>query len=128
MKDTYLNVDYMDLSEGNFYDEKYLVDKFNEILDLFGRYKLVVTDRLHGMIFSFITETPCIAMRNYNHKVESFYEWFDNVEYISLAENVNDVENMAKKFENVNLLKPHEIFEKEFDKLKEIINDKIKEE
>ncbi len=36
--------------------------------------KLVVTDRLHGMIFSMINDTPCIALDNSTGKVLSFYD------------------------------------------------------
>lgn len=36
----------------------------------FGSKKLVLTDRLHGTIFSFITDTPCLAFPNSNGKVE----------------------------------------------------------
>lgn len=36
----------------------------------FGSKELIVTDRLHGMIFAFITDTPCLAFPNTNGKVE----------------------------------------------------------
>lgn len=36
----------------------------------FGTKRLVLTDRLHGTIFAFITDTPCIAFPNTNGKVE----------------------------------------------------------
>lgn len=31
-------------------------------LRLFSRYKVIVTDRLHGLIFSVITRTPCVLL------------------------------------------------------------------
>lgn len=48
-----------------------------EKLREFAGAKVVVTDRLHGMIFSYITKTPCVVLPNYNHKVEGFYAWFE---------------------------------------------------
>lgn len=126
LKENYEVVDNTDLSEGNFYDEKYLLGKVFETLDLFSKYELVVTDRLHGMIFSFITETPCIAMKNYNHKVESFYDWFDDVDYIELSKEVEDLEEKALKLKGINPVKPHEEFQKEFDTLIDIIKSKMK--
>ena len=40
------------------------------VLDTFmseiGKRKVVVTDRLHGMIFCAITGTPCVVFSNYN--------------------------------------------------------------
>ena len=39
--------------------------------------KLVVTDRLHGMIFSYITRTPVLVFDNNNHKIRNLYnKWF----------------------------------------------------
>lgn len=34
---------------------------FMEMLDRIGSSKLVITDRLHAMIFSIITKTPCLV-------------------------------------------------------------------
>ena len=36
----------------------------------FGKNRLILTDRLHGTIFAYITGTPCIAFPNTNRKVE----------------------------------------------------------
>ena len=55
--------------------------------------KVVITDRLHGMIFAAITETPCIVFNNYNHKVEGTYQWIQYLPYIRF---VNDVEDAEK--------------------------------
>ena len=39
----------------------------------------MITDRLHGMIFAYITNTPCIAIDNSNGKVKNFYKtWFED--------------------------------------------------
>ena len=44
--------------------------------------ELVITDRLHGMIFSIITGTPNIVFGNNYHKIESAYNsWFNNLSY-----------------------------------------------
>lgn len=49
--------------------------------------QLVITDRLHGMIFACITSTPCIVLDNYNHKIRNFYRsWLSDVPYIRFAE------------------------------------------
>ena len=44
-------------------------------LKQFAQNKLVVTDRLHGMIFAYITDTPCIAFNNSNGKIKGVYKW-----------------------------------------------------
>ncbi len=57
---------------------RYLEEK----LDEFRRASLVITDRLHGMLFAAITGTPCIALNNASKKVEGVFEWIKNNEYI----------------------------------------------
>lgn len=50
-----------------------------ERLALFASYDFVITDRLHGMIFSYICGTPCIAFDNKTHKVSGVYNtWLNN--------------------------------------------------
>ena len=65
-------------------------DYLNRILDQFSKSTLVVTDRIHGMIFSYLTNTPCIAFGNYNHKVESEYEWIKKSSNICFFKSVDE--------------------------------------
>ena len=65
--------------------------RVKEKMEEFTRVKLVITDRLHGMVFAAITETPCIVFRNYNHKVYGTYEWIRHLPYIRFAESMEDV-------------------------------------
>lgn len=45
--------------------------------------KLVITDRLHGMIFAQITGTPCIVFDNYNNKIKMTCEdWLHDMDHI----------------------------------------------
>lgn len=46
-----------------------------KIWKAFSASELVVTDRLHGMVFCYITNTPCIVFPNNNHKIKGTYEW-----------------------------------------------------
>jgi pyruvyl transferase EpsI len=46
----------------------------DEKIEMFARARCVVTDRLHGLIFSFITRTPCVVLENSNHKIRSTVE------------------------------------------------------
>lgn len=54
--------------------------------------ELVITDRLHGMIFCALTGTPCIVFSNYNHKVRGTYEWIRHLPYIRYVTGVSEVE------------------------------------
>ncbi len=51
---------------------KLLADK----LDQFRAAKLIVTDRLHGMILSALAGTPCLVLPNSNHKIrQTWLDW-----------------------------------------------------
>lgn len=72
----------------------------NMKLSQFAAARLVVTDRLHGMIMSAITSTPCIAFNNANGKVRSQYEWIRNNEYIRM---VSDMEELPQIVETLDI-------------------------
>lgn len=56
--------------------------ELKKILDQIKSAKLVVTDRLHGMVFAAITQTPCLVLDNYNHKVKETYKWISHLNYV----------------------------------------------
>lgn len=55
-------------------------------LDAFRHAELVVTDRLHGMVFCAITGTPCIVLDSKSPKVRGCYEWIRDLPYIRFCE------------------------------------------
>lgn len=61
--------------------------KFKE----FQKQEVVITDRLHGMIFSAITETPCVALDNITHKVSGVYETMKQLSYIRVVQDPGEV-------------------------------------
>lgn len=63
--------------------------------DEFRSARLVITDRLHGMIFSAVTGTPCVALNNSNGKVGFEYEWLKDLPYITFASTVDEVPALA---------------------------------
>lgn len=53
--------------------------KLNSIINRFHNSTLIVTDRLHGMVFAAIANTKCIAFDNKTHKVSGVYNlWLKN--------------------------------------------------
>lgn len=52
--------------------------------------ELVITDRLHGMVFAALTGTPCVVLSNYNHKVRGTYEWIKFLPYIRYADSAEE--------------------------------------
>lgn len=63
----------------------------NKLLE-FSKYEIIITDRLHGMIFAALTNTPCIVLSNYNYKVKGVYEWIKKTRYIRFIEDDNLLE------------------------------------
>ena len=45
-----------------------------EKLKKYASHQAVITDRLHGLIFAVITNTPCIVLSTYNYKMDEFYD------------------------------------------------------
>ncbi|WP_117149467.1 MULTISPECIES: polysaccharide pyruvyl transferase family protein [Paraliobacillus] len=81
-----------------------------ELLDIWASFKgseLVITDRLHGMVFAAITSTPCIVISNYNHKVKGTYEWIKHLSYIKFIENPNNVLEHVDKLLNLDPCELH---------------------
>lgn len=53
----------------------------NKLLE-FSSAEIIVTDRLHAMIFAAITGTPCVALDNQSKKVSGVYRWIDSLAHI----------------------------------------------
>ena len=68
----------------------------------FATVELVLTDRLHGMIFSVLAGTPCIAINNRTGKVHGVYdEWLSEYPGVKIVEAPSDVEPLLESFESV---------------------------
>ena len=96
-----------------------------EALALWANSKLVITDRLHGMIFAAITGTPCIALSNYNHKISGTYEFIKYLPYIRFVQTEEEIKTAYSelvsmtdcKYDNTPLL-PY------YEKLAEVLKQK----
>lgn len=98
---------------------KFVMDKLKE----FSSSKLVITDRLHGMIFAALTNTPCIALGNINGKVKGVYEWIKANDYIKYVENYDEFEMVLDSLDLKNNYRYDYFFiNKRFYKLKDILN------
>lgn len=83
-------IDYTDtVMEHDIYP-KDRENAFKEKLEQFSKYKIVVTDRLHGMVFAYLTNTPCLVFENKSYKVKGVYEWIKNCNYIKLCSKDTD--------------------------------------
>lgn len=77
---------------GDRYAEEEKYQELEKIWTQFRKSRLVITDRLHGMIFAYITGTPAVVLPNSNFKVKGCYEWIKDCGNIKFIEQEGDLE------------------------------------
>lgn len=98
-----------------------IMDKFKD----FQKSKLVITDRLHGMVFCAISGTPCIAFGNYNQKVKGTYDWIKDLDYIKYVDNIEEARGYIDELMNLEATEyDNSKFINYYDQIKDIINNK----
>ena len=100
-KKVYKNIEYTDTAKGGQIYEHKRKQKLDEMFEKYRKSELVITDRLHGMIFAVITGTPCIAIGNYNHKIRESAKWFKDLPYIKYIEKDDDITDVQKYIEKL---------------------------
>ena len=100
--------------------EEFLQAKFAE----FASAELVITDRLHGMIFCAITGTPCIVIDSKSPKVRGCYEWIRHLDYIKFADSPEEIARLYRsipagphKYDNTHLLPYYQELAEDIQKL-----------
>ncbi len=79
-------------------ERKLILDEF---LDIFASSKVIITDRLHGMVFAAITNTPCITLDSKSHKVKGVYKWLSKNEFIRYTQDVGDVAGLLDELYDI---------------------------
>ena len=67
----------------------------------FSACRLIITDRLHGMIFAAITGTPCLALDNISGKVKGGYEWIKELKYICFCNSQDELYEKVEEYYNL---------------------------
>lgn len=99
--------------------KKYVEEKMLEFINS----KIVITDRLHGMIFAFLTKTPCIALNNSSGKVLGVYEWIKECGYIRVINNIDEISDLVIVLLNKELKDTY--LQKEWNKLKVFLKEGV---
>lgn len=100
-------------------------DEVYRLIELFSSFDIVITDRFHGVIYSVIANTPCVALKSADHKIEAGMKWFENCNSIQYA---NSADEIATKVELLEKCQDYDMpnFDSSFsamaDKIREIIN------
>lgn len=87
----------LDISES--YMKKHRDSIIWSMIEDFAMYKVIITDRYHGTIFSLIAGTPVVVINSSDHKLSSGVNWFPESfkEYVSFAKSLNEAEILARK-------------------------------
>ena len=97
-------------------------------LKLFAKHKLVITDRLHGLILSLMTNTPCIVISSYNYKLQEFLDILGKNKYVKFIDkDINILDKEIKKTIGLEISDYRNNFSNEFKKMAEIIKNDIHE-
>ncbi len=96
----------------------------NNQLKLFAQHRLVITDRLHGLIFALITNTPCIVISSYNYKLNEFVEMMGKNKFVKFVDkNIDQLNEEIKEVLSMDSSNYHNDFSKDFKKIIKIINE-----
>lgn len=102
--------------------------KIDELLEIYSSCELVITDRLHGMILSVVTNTPCIVFDNNYHKISDLYKtWLSEYNFITLSEQLNEnklIEIIKYKLSYTYPIYNTSGFIKEYDRLTDYLSNK----
>ncbi len=78
--------------------DKHIKQELDNIIMQYGKYKLIITDRYHGTIFSLIAGTPVIVIKTRDHKVSTGIEWFKGIyDYVYFADSIEIAIDLAKE-------------------------------
>lgn len=69
-------------------------------LSEFNKAQIVITDRLHGMIFSAITGTPCIVINSMSPKIRGCMEWVKTCDYIKYTDDIDAIHELLPEIIN----------------------------
>ena len=101
--------------------EKILEDLWSE----YAKYKVVITDRYHGTIFSLIAATPVLVIPSSDHKLSSGVDWFPESykEYVKYLSDISSIpDEVARIYQtDYQYRLPSYFKENYYDKLKSII-------
>lgn len=85
--------------------EDYIMSEIRE----YSRYRLLITDRYHGTIFSLVAGTPVIIIRTTDHKVTTGAMWFEGIydDHVHVVSSLEQAYELARELYHAQL--PHKL-------------------
>lgn len=125
LKEAYGNVVFDDMISIEKISPEQRKNKLNEKFNQFRSNEIVLTDRLHGMIFSAVTGTPCIVLKCKSPKLKGVYDWLlADCEYILMTENLDKIKDFINYTKNRNF-EPDKSIKNRFTQMSEEIKTKV---
>lgn len=118
IRNKYDNVSFSDTVISGRINKKNRRSKVLEKLNQISKFELVVTDRLHGMIFAYLTNTKCIVLPNNNHKIKGAYNFIKNCSYISFLE---DMSKFSDALDKINYSKMDDSINEKYEALFKVL-------
>ncbi|MCM0270400.1 polysaccharide pyruvyl transferase family protein [Bacteroides fragilis] len=77
-----------------------LKENIDKQIQSYSKYKVIITDRFHGTIFSLCANTPVIVLKSADHKVTCGATWLEGIykDYIKVANTIEDAIQYSKEF------------------------------
>ena len=95
--------------------------------DYYSHFKVIITDRYHGTIFSLISGTPVVVLKTSDHKLSSGVKWFPEEfkDYVTFANSLDEAYEKAVSMMKKDLTHQLSPYFKEnyYDKLKDVLED-----
>lgn len=107
-------VQIRDTHAGNQNDLQKLYVELQNLINVFQSSQVVITDRLHGMILSYITRTPCVVFCGGNKKISGCYRWIAESNYVHLIESDICEENLKEILQCIKVFSGMQFSEKEY--------------
>lgn len=83
--------------------------------------EIVVTDRMHGMIFCALEGIPCIALDNSYHKISGAYKWLEPLDYIHYIKKIDEIKKWLDQPSGPKNIFPYESYREKFLPLLQIV-------
>lgn len=77
--------------------DKHIGERVDQEIQKYSKYKLIITDRYHGTIFSLVAGTPVIVLKTKDHKVSTGVDWFKGIydDYVYFARDLDEAYELA---------------------------------
>lgn len=107
-------------------NQKNRVNELTKKWDKFGSAELLLTDRLHGLIFAILTRTPCLAIDNLSKKVSGVYSLVEKVENVRICKDLQEVEGLVEQYRELSKFQIDDASQNQYYELSKIIISSIR--